>query len=67
MLEQDERYYRNNYIDDTKHIEDVLAYLYRHNEDKLAQVVLDRERLLNEAWGSMKVLENPPTGKVIDE
>lgn len=49
----------SNYLygTDFKQVEDVLAYLYTAKQDKLALVVLDRERLINEAWGKLSILD----------
>jgi len=44
-------------MNEFKSMEDVIEYLYVNKQPKLAQAVLDRERLLNEAWGKINILE----------
>jgi len=56
---------RNDIYDDQKTVEDVLEYLYRQEMPKYAQVVLDRERLLNEAWGKLSMAQLEKTIDVI--
>lgn len=54
---RDYDYYERNF----KTIEEVIEFLYVNKQSKLALAVLDRERLLNEAWGKIAILEKPPT------